>query len=219
MKQLNVETLERRQRHTLESTGPAGADYFVLMHAKKVVEEHAFPLSITVSSLSGSPKKYNSKARGASVNSELPAQIERLRQVVSAYERRLLFDRRPFPCDWVSPKLQLAVEILAKHRSDTFQGIVFVSQRQLAVTISWILSRLPETREWIRCGELTGHGDPSTGNNEGAKGMGLNAQREVVQSFKDKKLNLCKCLYYHLRSEGSSLPLHSDYHLRWRGGS
>ncbi|KAL5528914.1 hypothetical protein ACEPAG_4888 [Sanghuangporus baumii] len=190
MKQLNVESFRRRQEYTLESTGPAGADYFVLMHAKKVVGDYASPQAAVVYSISSSPGKRKSITKRNSINTELPAQFEKLRQIVSTFEQRLLLDKRPFPPDWVSPKLQTTVDILAKHRSETFQGIVFVSQRQLAVTLSWILSRLSETRDWIRCGELTGHGESSAVNSEGAKGMGLSAQRDVVQSFKDKKLNL-----------------------------
>ncbi|KAL5533446.1 DCL1_1 [Sanghuangporus sanghuang] len=190
MKQLNVEGFRRRQEYTLESAGPAGADYFVLMHAKKVVEDYASPQAAVVYSISSSPGRRKSITKKNSIITELPAQLENLRQVVSTFEQRLLLDKRPFPPDWISPKLQATVDILAKHRSETFQGIIFVSQRQLAVTLSWILSRLPETKDWVRCGELTGHGDSSAVYSEGAKGMGLSAQREVVQSFKNKKLNL-----------------------------
>ena len=93
------------------------------------------------------------------------------------------------PLDWLSLKLRALIDVLIKHRSDDFQGIVFVEQRHVASILTWLLPCVSELKGWLRCGQLTGHGE-SDSNGDIAGGMNVKAQREVVKSFKNGDLNL-----------------------------
>lgn len=89
----------------------------------------------------------------------------------------------------VSPKLAALVQLLQNFRSPGFRGIVFVEQRHIAATLSWLLEHLLEVKDWIRCSVLTGHGGK---NDENGEGMGLSAQRKVVDAFRRGDVNLCE---------------------------
>lgn len=175
---LDIGNLQTRYEVTLNAVGPAGADYFLLSHASTVVRERLrledalLPLDLKESLTKDSV-------------------LNNLRNVTVLFEKRFLRDARALPTEWLSPKLQVVVAALVRYHSDTFQGIIFVDQRQVANVLTWILSRVAETKDWVRCGELTGHGDGARDGNN-IKGMGIKAQRDVVQSFKSGKLNLCK---------------------------
>lgn len=122
-------------------------------------------------------------------DNELVTRLDKLDLTLSRFRKRFISDVRSLPSEWLSPKLQAAINVLVEHRSETFHGIIFVQQRQVVMALSWMLSRVAETKDWIRCGELTGHGDYST-DGERVIGMNINAQREVVESFRAGKLNL-----------------------------
>jgi endoribonuclease Dicer len=99
------------------------------------------------------------------------------------------------PLAWCSPKVKALAEVLLEHCSPTFQGIVFVEQRQVAACLAKILSCIPELRGSIRCAELVGHGGGHGHRGKHAatanvKGMGLARQQDVVKSFRDGTLNL-----------------------------
>ena len=96
--------------------------------------------------------------------------------------------------DWCSPKLGVLVNIILQHHSPTFQGIVFVEQRQVAACLARVLPCLPEMRNIIRCAELVGQG---TMEDRMSKGSAVNAHRDVVKLFRQGSINLCMYLPHH----------------------
>ena len=90
---------------------------------------------------------------------------------------------------WLSPKVQATVRILQRYRSPAFHCIIFVEQRQVAATLSWLLTRHQDTKDWVRSAVITGHGGIS--GNE-ALGMSESGQKHVVKKFREGELNLCE---------------------------
>ena len=194
---LNAKSLQGRYEATFDALGPAGADYFLSSHILVVWEGHARRAIAISSSPSRKPLLYvdsaDTESSSMDGDGDLSPGFRRAMEVLSKFQKRLLSDTRALPTEWLSPKLQAVVDILVEHRSESFQGMIFVDQRQIVKALCWILGRIAETKDWIRCGALTGHGEQAT-EGEKIKGMGINAQREVVQSFKAGDLNLCKAL-------------------------
>ncbi|EJD06192.1 uncharacterized protein FOMMEDRAFT_145449 [Fomitiporia mediterranea MF3/22] len=190
---LAIRDAEVRYKVTLNAVGPAGADYFLLKHAIHAVEEYELRAMMPeISSRSRKKASFTSDTisdSGRNDDNELAIGLEKLRSAVLSFRRRLLSDGRTLPPEWLSPKLRAAVDILVKHRSESFQGIIFVNQRQVAKALSWILGRVLETKTWLRCGELIGHGESSKSSSSG-KGMDIKRQRDIVQSFRSGNLNL-----------------------------
>lgn len=130
----------------------------------------------------------------------------------------------PVPLAWCSPKVKALTEVLLEHCSSTFQGIVFVEQRQVAACLAKVLSCIPELRGSIRCAELVGHGGGHGHRGKHAatanvKGMGLARQQDVVKAFRDRTLNL-RTLYLHkcLRADLRGVRF-SCSNISCRGGS
>ena len=109
------------------------------------------------------------------------------------------------PDQWCSPKLHALVDVLIENYSPTFQGIVFVEQRQMAVCLARILPAIPTLRGLIRCADLVGRNSP-TGLADGADTR--NNQTEIVQAFRDGSFNLrendifnCACVHHKRHSQ------------------
>jgi endoribonuclease Dicer len=90
------------------------------------------------------------------------------------------------PLHWCSPKVRILVDILLAYHSPTFQGIVFVEQRQVAVCLAKILCAIPELEGIIRSASLVGQGVGSDGL---AKAMS-NSQGNAVELFRKGDINL-----------------------------
>ncbi|KAF8968313.1 type III restriction enzyme [Flammula alnicola] len=65
--------------------------------------------------------------------------------------------------DWCTPKVKVLVDILLEYHTATFQGIIFVEQRQVASSLSKVLQVIPELSGKIRCAFLVGQGVNSDG--------------------------------------------------------
>jgi endoribonuclease Dicer len=99
----------------------------------------------------------------------------------------------PLPIDlkWCSPKVQILVDILVEYRSPTFQGIVFVEQRQVASCLAQVLANIPQLQDFILCKELVGQNQMDDGFSQG---MGLKYQNETVKLFRNRKINIRQSL-------------------------
>ncbi len=94
-----------------------------------------------------------------------------------------------FRLSWCSPKVQTLVEILLESYTPKFHGIVFVERRHVARVLSSVISRVPILRDIINCAECVGHGGEEKGL---GGGMPSEKQRNVVNDFRDGKINLRK---------------------------
>lgn len=97
--------------------------------------------------------------------------------------------RVPFSLEWCSPKFKVLVDLLVKHYTQTFQGIIFVEQRHVAACLAKVLLRVPYLQGFIKSAELIGHGATSVAKSQ-LKGMALKTQQDVVKSFREKEVNL-----------------------------
>ncbi|KAF9068359.1 hypothetical protein BDP27DRAFT_1266587, partial [Rhodocollybia butyracea] len=86
--------------------------------------------------------------------------------------------------DWCTPKVRTLIEVLRGHISPTFQGIIFVEQRQIASTLSKILPLIPELAGFMKCGILVGN------SNGAPKEIGSDSQAQVVSAFRKREINL-----------------------------
>ncbi|THH08707.1 hypothetical protein EW145_g2529 [Phellinidium pouzarii] len=196
---LSIKLLQVRYEATLAALGPAGADYFLLNSLTVMVKERlrhdheqSHDVSLIEKDLSDAEKQTAEK-------------LDKLRFAITTFSSRINRIGDVLPSEWLSPKVLAVVNVLLEHKCEDFQGIIFVDQRQIASTLSWVLPRVMGTRGWIRCGELMGHGD--TTNSESSKGMGINAQKDVVRSFRIGELNLYpKVVATSVAEEGLDFP-------------
>ncbi|KAH7928196.1 P-loop containing nucleoside triphosphate hydrolase protein [Leucogyrophana mollusca] len=132
---------------------------------------------------------------------DIPPNLEQIDSILSEYSAFFedpaspLAVPIPVPLAWCSPKVKALAEVLLEHHSETFHGIIFVEQRQIAACLAKILSCIPELRGRIRCAELVGHGSGHNHRGKQAasastKGMGLARQQDIVRGFRDGSLNL-----------------------------
>lgn len=199
---ISIDSLRNRFEATLRSLGPAGADYYLTqiissrmknrirldherslrMSGVTVLEtEHSTDTAVIDSPPATTPIREQPKK-------SKQVKLEKLRLILSEFSDHLS-SYLDIPFAWLSPKLLAVLEVLRKYKSPKFHAIIFVEQRQVASTLAWLLGRISETKDWIKCAELMGHGDADF-KDESTAGMGLKAQREIVQSFKSGKLNL-----------------------------
>ena len=176
---IEADTLRGRYISTLRAVGPLGADYYLRSHLMRKLS--------SLTSTSGTPA-----LKGLVNGSTGPGRTDiftRLTSLLSTFETRFT----SISSAWLSPKLNKLIETLVNYKSQSFHGIVFVEQRQVAIAVAWLLQCLPETKEWIRCAALVGHGE-AAGSGKAAEVMDNNSQKNVVSSFRKGELNLCASL-------------------------
>lgn len=186
---------------TLLSIGPYGADLFLYTDFKQRIH------SIINQSRPPDPFIHEIQKHDMEIEDSfpaLPADVTEIETILSEYES-FFADQSgdvpiPVPLYWCTPKVKVLVDILRESAESSFQGIIFVEQRQVASCLAKILPQIPELQGLIRCAELVGHGGANSGNMQ-ARGMGLARQHDVVQSFRDKEINLRKirvsCLIFY----------------------
>lgn len=91
------------------------------------------------------------------------------------------------PNEWLSPKLRMLVSELCARRHNSFQGMIFVEQRQIAVTLAWILSKISELKSWIFPGAIVGHG---TARLNSTQGMIDKKQKQTINFFRTGVYNM-----------------------------
>jgi endoribonuclease Dicer len=177
---------------TLLSIGPYGADLFLYMDFKQRIHN--------IINQSHPPDSFIHEIKRLDMDIEdpltpLPPHVTEIESILSEYGP-FFADQSgdvpvPVPLHWCTPKVKVLVDILRESAESSFQGIIFVEQRQVASCLAKILPQIPELQGLIRCAELVGHGGANSGNMQ-ARGMGLARQQDVVQSFRDKQINLCE---------------------------
>jgi endoribonuclease Dicer len=175
---------------TLLSIGPYGADLFLYMDFKQRIH------NIINQSRPPDPFIHEIEQNDIDIEDPLPPLSSDITEIDS-----ILSEYQPFfadqsgdvpilvPLHWCTPKVKVLVDVLRESAESSFQGIIFVEQRQVASCLAKILPQIPELQGLIRCAELVGHGGTNSGNMQ-ARGMGLARQQDVVQSFRDKEINL-----------------------------
>jgi endoribonuclease Dicer len=97
----------------------------------------------------------------------------------------------PVTLEWCSPKIRVLVDVLLAYHSPTFQGIIFVEQRQIAAILAKILPVIPKLKGLIRSASLVGQGVGPDGR---SKTTGSN-QGDAVKQFRKGDINLRSCLH------------------------
>lgn len=90
--------------------------------------------------------------------------------------------------DWCTPKVKVLVDLLANYhaRTPSFQGIIFVEQRQMASTLAKILPAIPELSGKIKCAFIVGEGV----NREGVSKQTDKFSGNPVQLFRERIVNI-----------------------------
>ncbi|KAJ7491248.1 hypothetical protein FB451DRAFT_1222522 [Mycena latifolia] len=176
---LNIgwDDVERRYTITLFNLGPYCASMYLYVEVAHRVSQF----------LKGDVSKEAEGPLDASVppplNHSPPyffEEIVQVQDILATYDH--FTASSPVRLEWCSPKIGVLVDILLAHRSPTFQGIVFVEQRHVAVCLAKVLPCIPALSGVVRCGELVGSGDSAWGS--------IASTQSTVQSFREGGINL-----------------------------
>lgn len=179
--------VERRYHVTLNNLGPYAASLYLYaeFHPRinQLVRQHDQPSTQVdeMNSLnSQKPKK------------PLEPELLHVNEILSDYQSFFIDESTShlpmsIPLTWCTPKIRVLVEVLLEHLSPTFQGIIFVEQRQVATCLSRILPCIPELKDLVRCADLIGSGAT---NERVSKDIGVGNQREAVKMFRNREINL-----------------------------
>jgi endoribonuclease Dicer len=96
--------------------------------------------------------------------------------------------------EWCTPKIRVLVDILLAHYSHSFQGIVFVEQRQVAAILAKILPAISQLKGIIRSASLVGQGVGLEGISKTSSNQG-----DAVKQFRKGDINLRSCLHLFLQ--------------------
>lgn len=173
-----------RYEAILSAVGPYGADYWILHELKSAVRTARGRYEAILADV----------ARRRSNDDVIPpSSLQDAIEVLEKHNPRFT-DNIEVQNHWLSPKMLKLVDLLliAKSRTNVFQGIVFTEQRGVASAVSWILSRIPSLREWARCDVVMGHGTTSAHSSSrvAMDGMGFKSQHDVIARFRSHDLNL-----------------------------
>lgn len=183
--------VEMRYHATLGNLGPYAASYFLYIemqqHMARNVKENQEAMHIITCDTD-----MDILPPGLSDFTPLPPDFSVVQDILIDFERFFTDGSEqshipiPVPLNWCSPKVQTLVDILLAHYSPTFQGIVFVEQRQVAACLAKLLCAIPELNGIIKSKSLVGQG---VGNDGVAKVM-PGGQGDVVASFRKGDINL-----------------------------
>jgi endoribonuclease Dicer len=187
--------LEIRYEVTVAEVGPYGADFYLSTHLRSLVSDlvrkHQYNYMVTQADLRQTDMPQDLEAMSVdSRGSELSSTLIQVETLLEQFGQAVSFeDSFTILPGWLSPKLRVLVSVLMERRSSSFQGIVFVEQRQVAATLAWILPRIPELRGWIATGALIGHG---VGRRESSVNQGMveKKQQETLKAFRAGACNL-----------------------------
>lgn len=191
------DNVELRYMVTREELGPYAADYYLHIYLKALLSKFQ----------QGNPYEFiqmeaqeqfigfqtgTIDSDAMSIDSADTDIITHMKDVLQQFGQSISFDEKKeilLP-GWLSPKLIRLVQLLEDRRSESpssFQGIVFVEQRQVAATLAWILPRIPGLKGWISSGALVGH---ASGRYPKLQGMADKKQQELLKSFRTGSCNL-----------------------------
>ncbi|KZS98895.1 P-loop containing nucleoside triphosphate hydrolase protein [Sistotremastrum niveocremeum HHB9708] len=179
------DAVQRRYENTFSALGPFAADAYLFKHLESTIERIQ----------NGQRDVY---ARGQGSDDPMSDDVEVIEPQVGKAEIQAIqnalndfasrFEVNAIPPTWLSPKVLKLVSLLADQRSKAFQGIVFVEQRQIAMTLEYILPLITELAEWLHVAALVGHGNGEARHD--SKGMKFSAQQDVVKKYRARELNL-----------------------------
>jgi len=189
-------SIQTRYIATYTNLGPYGAEFYLYGDVKRRIMQL---IRDSPSEVRG--RAYPSVSRTQAVRQQMAPILSEIEAIISDF--RLFFEDGSSPAriplsislEWCSPKIRVLVDILVEYRSPTFQGIVFVEQRQIATCLAQLLPCIPQIKDFILCAELIGQGNSDDGL---AKGMGLKDQHDAVKLFRNKKINLRESVLHHL---------------------
>ena len=185
-----------RYEVTYYSLGPFGAELYLYTEMKQRVTQliqEAIESAMEVVTA----EQYAKIAHGDPLTDVPDAVHPKLRELENILsEFRAEFDDppdgvlpSPIPLAWCSPKVKVLAEELFGRYTSTFQGIVFVEQRHIATCLASMLRRIPFLVHTVRCEPLVGHGAGAVAKSH-LKGMAMRNQRDTVQMFRERRLNL-----------------------------
>ncbi|KAJ8093606.1 Dicer-like protein 1 [Marasmius tenuissimus] len=182
--------IERRYYVTRESLGPYCASLYLFSEVKRAI----LALGQLESRKDIDPDLI---VQRAPVDQEIPLDLLEMIDILLEYEGFFTsLDSSPslpltVPISWVTPKVKVLVDVLAAHYSSTFQGIIFVDQRQVAACLAKVLPHVIGLEGLLQCGEVVGNNsdrNDMTKNNP-ASGTG-NPPADTLKLFRDGVLNL-----------------------------
>ena len=168
-----IESLSPRHDAVLNGVGLVAADYFLVTAIKGMLAGSTAPDCMDLSEDEAMAREHRLEA----LKIQVAITDSQFAESFCQQEKE------------VSSKLRKFLDVIAEHKSESFCAIVFVEQRQVAVMLAWAMSLHSETKGWIRCAVLTGHGDKAT-SGESIHGMTLSAQRDVVSALRNGRVNL-----------------------------
>ncbi|KAJ7460967.1 hypothetical protein B0H11DRAFT_2057580 [Mycena galericulata] len=176
---LNIpwDVIERRYTSTLLNLGPYCASMYLYLEIS-----HRVCHFLKIEKTEGQLDDCVAQMRSLSL---ISADIVEIQAILAGYQD-FFVPSLPICLEWCSPKIGVLVDILLSHKSTTFQGIIFVEQRQVAICLAKVLPCIPALSETIRCAELVGEGD----NVQGVSVNTGQTTQSKVQSFRDGKINL-----------------------------
>jgi endoribonuclease Dicer len=207
------QNIEMRYHATLNNLGPYPASLFLFVELReyfsKTLQEYKQKIRIADDDMMDCDMECS-----LSFVKSLPPAFWEIRDIFLDFES-FFSDDIPIPInlEWCTPKVRVLVDVLLAHRSPTFQGIVFVEQRQTAAILARILPAIPQLNGVIRSASLVGQGvgldgvSKPTGNNQG----------DAVKQFRNGDINLRS--YIHLVLTLWCSLLSSHCHVGCRGGS
>jgi endoribonuclease Dicer len=173
-------SIERRYEVTYANLGPFAASYFLyfeMIYQLKHSDRHP------------QGPDDGSDSSGSSLFLEVQAILEEFTSFFSHFAELDAKDSLPLivPSSWYTPKVSTLVDILLEHLdlASSFRGIIFVDQRQVAVSLSIVLSSISKLQGRIRSCSLVGeNSDRVIGD------IGRTHSRNVIKMFRDGELDL-----------------------------
>lgn len=176
----------------LQCLGPFGAELYLYWDMKQrilalMAQSEDFSINTLLSNYAGWDLDMLQAATSRTASKELLA----LEKVLNLYNTLFLDTETAFDVrdDWCTPQLLYLAEIISMNKTDTFQAIVFVEQRHVALALAKLLPRLDKLKNVVRCAELIGHGALNVAGTR-FKGMGIANQQQIVKLFREGEYNL-----------------------------
>lgn len=193
--------IDRRYNVTLNNLGPYPASLYLYTEITHIITR-LFAI------YRGTEDSEDSKLvvpRQQSSPQEIPSELFDIADVLVDYQSYFSHIEDPsilpisISLDWCTPKVRTLVEVLLAHHSPTFQGIIFVEQRQVAACLARILPHIPDLAGLMQCGAFVG--GVASAHDRVSRHAGLGNQEQVVRAFREKKLNLRECvaIQFYLR--------------------
>ncbi|KAJ3785329.1 hypothetical protein GGU10DRAFT_313078 [Lentinula aff. detonsa] len=177
--------IERRYFVTLNDLGPYAASVYLFTEATYYITR-----LFTIYRTEGHTSRDERVVPRNSSSQEIPSELFDIADVLVDYQAYFTHMDDPsllplsVPLNWCTPKVRTLVEVLRTHHSPTFQGIIFVEQRQIAACLARVLPHIPELAGLFKCGSFVG----GVATSERVSGDG--GQEQVAKAFRENKINL-----------------------------